>query len=111
MKKKICIFIIIVVFTFVGLKTINASTLADMDPRQRNVWLDIISNEFHDDSEYQYISSINEDVILTMKDVATGATRQLIDEVFNKDNIRLVLTDESPESKLLGKQINLKYDK
>ena len=89
----------------------DSRLLADMDPRQRNVWLDIISNEFHDDSEYQYISSINEDVILTMKDVATGATRHLIDEVFNKDNIRLVLTDESPESKLLGKQINLKYDK
>lgn len=31
MKKKICIFIIMVVFTFVGLKTINASTLTKTD--------------------------------------------------------------------------------
>ena len=36
-----------------------------MDPRQRVIWFNII-DEFFKDNDYQYIASINEDVVDTM---------------------------------------------
>jgi len=46
-----------------------------------------------------------------MKDVATEEDKKLIDNAFSDDNIILHLTDESPETKLLGMQVNIRYDK
>lgn len=89
----------------------DSRLLANMDPRQRNIWLNIISETFKTEGEMQYIASINEDVIVTMKDVATEEDKKLIDNAFSDDNIILHLTDESPETKLLGMQVNIRYDK
>lgn len=89
----------------------DSRLLANMDPRQRNIWLRIVSEIFNENSNLQYIVSINEDVLVTMDDVADDSTKELISSTFSGENVRLRLTDKNPESKLLGMQINIRYDK
>ncbi|MFP7328608.1 DUF2326 domain-containing protein [Bacillus subtilis] len=54
----------------------------------------------------QYICTVNEDMLYSFKDLIT---KEEYDELV-EDNIRLQLTDESEESKLLGMQIDMKYE-
>ena len=61
MKKKICIFIIMVVFTFVGLKTINASTLTKTD--YLNKIEELENEDFKTILVKRYIEGENWDVI------------------------------------------------
>lgn len=88
----------------------DSRLLANMDPRQRLALLEVLENEigYSDNSEFQYIVSLNQDMITSLKDVIKEeyeAVSQLI-----TDNTILELTDESSETKLLGMDIDLKYD-
>jgi len=79
----------------------DSRLFSDMDPRQRAT-LFKIAHEYTSEGQGQYIASLNEDQILSMKN-------QFTDEEFKKiisDNIILELTDDSPESKLLGIQVD-----
>ena len=73
-----------------------------MDPRQREMLFRIIYDVTHN-SEFQYICSINEDTILSFKELMS-------EEEYNRivtNNIVLELNDDAAESKLLGIQVDL----
>lgn len=73
-----------------------------MDPRQREMLFRIV-NEICQQNDFQYICSINEDALLSVQSLMT-------DDEFEQmitDNIRLVLNDDAPESKLLGIQVDI----
>ena len=84
----------------------DSRLFSNMDPRQRyslfKIAYEKISNE-----GLQYIATINEDTIQTFKDLMTEEEYEKIIE----KNTRLVLTDESDESKLLGIQVDMDYNK
>jgi len=64
-----------------------------------------IAYEQTDEDKGQYVASVNEDQVLSMKD-------QFTDKEFERiitDNIVLELTDDLPESKLLGVQVDMRY--
>ena len=86
--------------------TIHDSRLyANMDPRQRETLFRLADEICHDD-DFQYICSVNEDTIISFKHLmSTQEYKQLVE-----DNIILELTDDSPESKLLGVQINISLE-
>ena len=78
---------------------------SDMDPRQRTV-LFKIANEYSLRNGLQYIASVNEDQILTLKEqISESEYADIIEK-----NVVLGLTDESDTSKLLGIQVDLEYD-
>ena len=73
-----------------------------MDPRQREMLFRMIY-DVTQNREFQYICSINEDTILSFKELMT-------EEEYSKivtNNIVLELNDDAAESKLLGIQIDL----
>ena len=77
----------------------------DMDPRQREI-LFRIANRICTNDYKQYICTINEEQVKMLRE-------QMDEKEFKtliSDNIRLELTDDSPESKLLGIQVDLKLD-
>ncbi len=80
----------------------DSRLFANMDPRQRESLFRIISNVCSE-NELQYICTINEDALLSFKN--------LFDDVEYKkiilDNVRLELKDDCPESKLLGIQVDI----
>jgi len=83
----------------------DSRLFSNMDPRQRAI-LFKIANDYTMENDAQYIASVNEDQILTL----TGQlNEQEIDDIIRK-NVVLELTDESNESKLLGLQVDLRYD-
>lgn len=86
----------------------DSRLLSNIDPRQRLTILDIIRGKFSN-TEFQYISSINEDTIISLKDVTTEEKFKDITSFIN-DNTILTLTDASEKTKLLGFNINLEYD-
>ncbi len=82
----------------------DSRLFSNMDPRQRSI-LFKITQEYSEKNNIQYIASLNEDQILSMKD-------QLSSEDFASilvNNVILELTDESDKSKLLGTQVDLQY--
>lgn len=87
----------------------DSRIFANMDSRQRLSLIKIAEEETNK-SKIQYIASMNEDNIFSLKDVTD-------EEGFNyyktliEENTILVLTDKSDEDKLLGMQIDLPYDK
>jgi uncharacterized protein YydD (DUF2326 family) len=83
----------------------DSRLFSNMDPRQRAI-LFRIANEYSMESDAQYIASVNEDQISTLKE---QLAEQEIENIIRK-NIVLELTDESTESKLLGMQIDIRYD-
>lgn len=80
-----------------------------MDPRQRLSFIKIVEEEAKK-RNIQYITSLNEDLISTLKDVAP-------EEEFNhyskliEDNTILLFTDKCDEDKLFGMTIDIPYDK
>ncbi|WP_437132659.1 DUF2326 domain-containing protein [Bacillus atrophaeus] len=83
----------------------DSRLFSDMDPRQRYT-LFKLTNEYSSKNNLQYICTVNEDMIYSFKELITI-------EEYNKlveGNIRLQLTDESEESKLLGMQIDMEYE-
>ncbi|RYG72083.1 DUF2326 domain-containing protein [Lentibacillus lipolyticus] len=84
----------------------DSRLLSNMDPRQRYT-LFKQSYEKTLDNDLQYIVSANEDVLLSFRDLMSKDDYKKI----ITDNIRLELTDDSDESKLLGVQVDMDYDK
>ncbi|MEG1254835.1 DUF2326 domain-containing protein [Clostridium sp.] len=86
----------------------DSRLFANMDPRQRLSLLKIVESETKK-GKMQYIASLNEDLILTLKDIVAEEDyenyKALIDE-----NTILVLTDTSDEDKLLGMTKDIPYD-
>ncbi|MBP2071390.1 DUF2326 domain-containing protein [Thermoanaerobacterium saccharolyticum] len=86
----------------------DSRLFTDMDPRQRIVWLHLI-NEFASKNDIQYIASLNEDMLLSLQDNCSKDEFEKILKIVENNKI-LTLTDKSPESKLLGIQIDLAYE-
>ena len=84
----------------------DSRLFSNMDPRQRYT-LFKVAHEKVSAKGLQYIATINEDTLLSFKDLMTSEEYQQI----IKDNTRLVLTDESDKSKLLGIQVDMNYEK
>lgn len=80
----------------------DSRLFANMDPRQREILLRI-AYDVTIDSEFQYICSMNEDTILSFKDLMSIEDyREIV-----TNNIILELNDDASESKLLGIQVDL----
>lgn len=84
----------------------DSRLFGNMDPRQRYT-LFKTAGEKVSNGNLQYIASINEDTLLSFKDLISKEEYKNLIE----DNVILTLTDESDESKLLGMQIDMDYDK
>jgi len=83
----------------------DSRMFSDIDPRQRAILLQQ-GHALTKASGLQYIATINEDQLLTLKDTLSDVEYE---EIFEK--ITLELKDDSPESKLLGVQIDMQYEK
>ena len=84
----------------------DSRLLANMDPRQRTT-LFRIAYDMCKDSGFQYITSINDDSLDSIKGI-------MDEEEFNtimKEGIILTLNDDAPESKLLGLQVDVDLEK
>lgn len=88
----------------VGFVVHDSRLFSDIDPRQRAI-LFKTAHEKSKEFGLQYIATLNQDQIEGMADQFSG---EELDEIVNR-NIRLQLKDDSPESKLLGVQVDLKY--
>lgn len=75
---------------------------ANMDSRQRETLFCLVQ-DVCTDNEYQYICSINEDALLSINDLMSISDYSKI----ITDNIILKLNDDTPESKLLGIQVDI----
>ena len=82
----------------------DSKITGDMDTRQVKTMLKIAYEECIA-NDFQYIISLNENVIEALKDEMTE------EEYLNliQNNITLTLSDKSPKEKLLGFQIDLEY--
>ena len=80
-----------------------------MDPRQRLSLIKIVEEESKKHN-IQYIASLNEDLISTLKDVTNEEEYNYYSKII-EDNTVLLLTDKSDEDKLLGMTIDIPYDK
>ncbi|WP_251402058.1 DUF2326 domain-containing protein [Ureibacillus chungkukjangi] len=87
----------------------DSRLFSNMDPRQRLSLLKIVEEETKNE-KIQYIASINEDMISTIKDVTNEEEYQHYKKLIDQNTI-LTLTDKSDEDKLLGMTIDLPYDK
>lgn len=87
----------------------DSRLFSNMDPRQRLSLLKIVEEETQNE-KIQYIASINEDMISTIKDVTNEEEYQHYKKLIDQNTI-LTLTDKSDEDKLLGMTIDLPYDK
>lgn len=80
----------------------DSRLFANMDPRQREMLLQI-AYDVTIDSKFQYICSMNEDTIMSFKELMSiEEYRKIV-----TDNIILELNDDASESKLLGIQVDL----
>lgn len=80
----------------------DSRLFANMDPRQREMLFRIL-NEVCSGNDIQYICSINEDAMVSIKSFMTG---EEYDSIIC-DNVILELKDDAPESKLLGIQVDI----
>lgn len=83
----------------------DSKITGDMDIRQVKTMFEIANEECK--SGFQYIISLNQSVIDSLK-------TEMLPEEHKKlvlDNIKLTLSDKSPEEKLLGIQVDLDYDR
>jgi len=83
----------------------DSRLFSDIDPRQRAV-LFRIANELTSAAGKQYIASVNQDQLEAMKNVFSDIEYK---QLFSESNIVLTLKDDGSESKLLGMQIDMKY--
>ncbi|WP_421853775.1 DUF2326 domain-containing protein [Marinomonas sp.] len=83
----------------------DSRMFSDIDPRQRAILLKL-AHKLTKEYGKQYIATINEDQLTSLKDV-------LEEEEFEEilGTVTLELKDDSPESKLLGVQIDMQYEK
>lgn len=84
----------------------DSKITGDMDTRQVKTMFEIANTECRDNN-FQYIISLNQNVIDGLKEeMSEEQHKHLI-----LDNIKLTLSDKSPEEKLLGIQVDLDYDR
>jgi uncharacterized protein YydD (DUF2326 family) len=79
----------------------DSRLFSDMDSRQRAIALELAS-EISTQGNFQYIATINQD---QLESSSHQWSNEIKDAIYN--NIVLELTDEGPESKLLGIQIDM----
>lgn len=84
----------------------DSKITGDMDPRQIKTMLEIADQECRT-HDFQYIISLNQNVIDNLK---TEMEKEQHEKLV-LDNIKLTLSDKSPEEKLLGIQIDLDYER
>lgn len=84
----------------------DSRLLANMDPRQRAM-LYRVAYDVCQEHHIQYITSINEDALLSIEDLMDGDEFKTI----LTDNTVLYLNDDSPRSKLLGIQVDIDLEK
>lgn len=87
----------------------DSRLFANVDPRQRKDCI-LLANEYSKKYNFQYIASMNEDFLDTIRGITQKDEYEEIKKII-EDNKILSLTDDFDEGKLLGIQINLKYDK
>jgi len=83
----------------------DSRLFANMDPRQREKAFSI-AGKMCDEKDVQYICTINEDALSSFEYLL--GKKQYEKEIL--DNIILELNDDSPESKLLGIQVDLELE-
>lgn len=83
----------------------DSRMFSDIDPRQRAILLRR-AHKLTKASDKQYIATINEDQLTSLEGVLT---EEEFEEICGA--IRLELKDDSPKSKLLGVQIDMRYEK
>jgi len=84
----------------------DSKLTGDMDTRQVKTMFEVANNECKLEN-YQYIISLNQSVIDGLKlEMSAEQHKELV-----LDNIKLTLSDKSPEEKLLGIQLDLDYDR
>lgn len=88
----------------IGFIVHDSRLFSDIDPRQRAI-LFKTAHEKTKGHGLQYIATMNEDQIAGMADQFSPDE---MDVIIN-NNVRVRLKDDSPESKLLGIQVDLKY--
>lgn len=84
----------------------DSRLFSNMDHRQRALLFKLI-NEVTSLNNLQYICSINEDTLSSIKPLLDNENEY--DNIINK-NIILELTDDSPKSKLLGIQVDINLE-
>lgn len=83
----------------------DSKITGDMDTRQVKTMFEVANNECKL-NDFQYIISLNQSVIESLKsEMTTEQHKELV-----TDRIKLTLSDKSPEEKLLGIQIDLNYE-
>ena len=83
----------------------DSRLFSDIDPRQRAILLQR-AHALTKSYGKQYIATMNEDQLTSLKDVLTV---EEFEEIYS--TVKLELKDDSPESKLLGIQIDMQYEK
>lgn len=80
----------------------DSRLFANMDPRQRDALFRLV-NEICLQESLQYICTVNEDTLDSIKHLMSSESYNLLIE----ENIVLELTDDNAESKLLGIQVDI----
>jgi len=84
----------------------DSKITGDIDTRQVKTMFEVANNECKLEN-FQYIISLNQSVIDGLKlEMSEEQHKELV-----LDNIKLTLSDKSPEEKLLGIQVDLDYDR
>lgn len=84
----------------------DSKITGDMDTRQVKTMFEVANNECQL-NDFQYIISLNQNVIESLKtEMTIEEHKELV-----TDRIKLTLSDKSPEEKLLGIQIDLNYER
>jgi uncharacterized protein YydD (DUF2326 family) len=84
----------------------DSKITGDMDTRQVKTMFEVANYEC-ELNDFQYIISLNQNVIDNLKTEMTAEDHKKL----VTDKIKLVLSDKSPEEKLLGIQIDLNYER
>jgi uncharacterized protein YydD (DUF2326 family) len=83
----------------------DSRLFSNMDPRQKATAL-ALALEVSTQGNYQYIATINEDLIESSRKLWSNDIKEAIES-----SIVLQLTDDGPASKLLGIQVDMEYYK
>ena len=86
----------------------DSRLFSDTDPRQKSECIKI-AEEYTKKYGFQYIATLNEDFMDTIKGATSEDEYNKIKEIID-NNTRLHLTDNNETGKLLGIQLDLKYN-
>ena len=86
----------------------DSRLFSDIDPRQKSECIKI-ANEYTKEYGFQYIVTLNEDFLDTVKGATSEEEYSEIKSIID-ENTQLHLTDNNESGKLLGIQLDLKYD-